>query len=154
MNNPYFKQNKRNVFKNDDGRLIIGDFGLSKLIDKIRSSTKCAGTFPYMSPECFRHGNITHSSDIWYTKNKNIYIKQFFLPFSVAKKWLPERKPHVISYPEIHAMQTPNSGFLKYDTNLIFRFKSIKNSKKPKRKNLNISFVLKTNLNFIFALYS
>ena len=51
-----------------DGRLVIGDFGLSKTMDKIRSSSKCAGTNAYMSPECLREGKITPLSDIWYAE--------------------------------------------------------------------------------------
>ena len=62
----YFELNERNIFINDDGTLVIGDLGLSKSMDKIRSSTKCAGTYAYMSPECLRHGKITPLSDIWY----------------------------------------------------------------------------------------
>ena len=51
-----------------DGRLVIGDFGLSKTMDQIRSSSKCAGTNAYMSPECLREGKITPLSDIWYAE--------------------------------------------------------------------------------------
>jgi len=57
--------NVRNIFKRDDDNLVIGDLGLSKLKDQIRSSTKCTGTFAYMSPECFQKGEVNFLSDIW-----------------------------------------------------------------------------------------
>ena len=54
----------------DDKRLVIGDFGLTKAKESIKSSTKCAGTLAYMSPECFGQGKITPLSDIWYIRIK------------------------------------------------------------------------------------
>ena len=74
--------NDRNIFINDDDTLVIGDFGLSKPKHIIRSSTKCAGTYAYMSPECFRHGKITPLSDIWYNNKKliiKLVLKTYFL---------------------------------------------------------------------------
>ena len=58
----------------DKDRLVIGDFGLSKQKDEIRSKTKGDGTSAYMSPECFRHGTVTTLSDIWYLKEIFIQI--------------------------------------------------------------------------------
>ena len=60
-----------------DGRLVIGDFGLSKSMDQIRSSSKCDGTYPYISPECFSHGKVTPLSDIWYVLKFTIGLFNF-----------------------------------------------------------------------------
>jgi serine/threonine protein kinase len=38
---------------------------LAKTVDEIKSSTKIAGTWNYISPECINKIKITCASDIW-----------------------------------------------------------------------------------------
>ena len=45
--------------------MAIGDLGLAKINDQIRSTTKFAGTINYISPECIQNERITVKSDIW-----------------------------------------------------------------------------------------
>ena len=45
--------------------MAIGDLGLAKINDQIRSTTKFAGTINYISPECIKNEKITIKSDIW-----------------------------------------------------------------------------------------
>ena len=54
----------RNIFRNGES-VVIGDLGLAKTVDKIRSSTKVAGTWNYISPDCINEEKITCASDIW-----------------------------------------------------------------------------------------
>ena len=77
----------RNIFVDDD-KLVIADFGLSKKKFDIKTQTKCSGTFPYMSPECFGEEKITPSSDIWYIK---IYILIYYI-ILMSIFWTFEKK--------------------------------------------------------------
>lgn len=45
--------------------MAIGDLGLAKINDQIKSTTKFAGTINYISPECILNEKITIKSDIW-----------------------------------------------------------------------------------------
>ena len=54
----------RNIFRNG-GSLVIGDLGLAKNYDQIRTSSKFAGTLNYISPECIEKKKITTKSDMW-----------------------------------------------------------------------------------------
>ena len=45
--------------------MVIGDLGLAKSINEIRTSTMLTGTLNYLSPECFCGRKISCESDIW-----------------------------------------------------------------------------------------
>lgn len=44
---------------------MIGDLGLARELDKVRSSSIFAGTINYMSPESIKREKITFFTDIW-----------------------------------------------------------------------------------------
>ena len=46
--------------------MVIGDLGLARNKDSIRTSSKGAGTINYMSPETHNNQIVEKASDIWY----------------------------------------------------------------------------------------
>ncbi|KAK9749080.1 hypothetical protein RND81_02G101000 [Saponaria officinalis] len=56
-----------NVILDDDRNAKLCDFGLAKLLNKDQSSTStvCAGTLQYMSPEVIRNKRITDKVDVY-----------------------------------------------------------------------------------------
>lgn len=57
-----------NIFVTSDNVCILGDFGLSKILDSADSlQTSCKGTLPYMSPEILYKNKRGHNlkTDIW-----------------------------------------------------------------------------------------
>ena len=49
--------------------MVIGDLGLARNKDSIRSSSRGAGTIYYMSPETHNNQKVEKASDIWYFGN-------------------------------------------------------------------------------------
>ena len=54
--------------------MVIGDLGLARNIDTIRSASRCAGTINYISPETFDNQIVEKASDIWYFEIKLKYL--------------------------------------------------------------------------------
>ena len=54
--------------------MVIGDLGLARNIDTIRSASRCAGTINYISPETFDNQIVEEASDIWYFEIKLKYL--------------------------------------------------------------------------------
>lgn len=55
----------QNVFVGDDGRLKLGDFGCSKLLDRVMLARTQVGTPYYMSPEIWKSRRYDDKSDVW-----------------------------------------------------------------------------------------
>lgn len=56
----------QNVFLLGNGRLVLGDLGISKVLDGTMDfASTCIGTPYYMSPEIFRNKPYNHKSDVW-----------------------------------------------------------------------------------------
>ena len=61
----FFFEILRNIFRNEN-KLVIGDLGLAKNYNEIRSSTKGAGSIFYLPPECIvGNERINTKADIW-----------------------------------------------------------------------------------------
>ncbi|KAA6376783.1 MAG: putative NEK protein kinase [Streblomastix strix] len=54
-----------NIFLSGQGRLKIGDFGLSKVIDEKDYAHTVAGTRSYLSPEILNKWSYTEKVDMW-----------------------------------------------------------------------------------------
>ena len=62
--------------------MVIGDLGLARNIDSIRSASRCAGTINYISPETFDDQIVEKASDIWYFGIKSkVKLKKIFIFF-------------------------------------------------------------------------
>jgi serine/threonine protein kinase len=70
----YMHQNKvlhrdlktQNVFLLGNGRLVLGDLGISKVLDGTMDFAQtCIGTPYYMSPEIFKNKPYSYKSDVW-----------------------------------------------------------------------------------------
>ena len=56
----------QNIFLLGNGRLVLGDLGISKVLEGTMDFAKtCIGTPYYMSPELFKNQPYNHKSDIW-----------------------------------------------------------------------------------------
>lgn len=55
----------QNVFVGDDGALKLGDFGCSKLLDRVMLARTQCGTPYYMSPEIYENKRYDAKSDVW-----------------------------------------------------------------------------------------
>ena len=56
----------QNIFLLGNGRLVIGDLGISKVLDaKVAFASTQIGTPYYMSPELFKSRPYTYPSDVW-----------------------------------------------------------------------------------------
>ena len=56
----------QNIFLLGNGRLVLGDLGISKVLDGTAAFAKTQiGTPYYMSPELFRNAPYNHTSDVW-----------------------------------------------------------------------------------------
>ena len=56
----------QNIFLLGNGRLVLGDLGISKVLDGTLDYAKtCIGTPYYMSPEMFKNKPYNHKSDVW-----------------------------------------------------------------------------------------
>jgi len=56
----------QNIFLTGNGRLVLGDLGISKVMTGTQDFARtCIGTPYYMSPEIFRNKPYNHKSDIW-----------------------------------------------------------------------------------------
>eukprot|EP00940_MAST-03C_sp_MAST-3C-sp2_P002165 g2165.t1 len=55
----------QNIFVGDDGALKLGDFGCSKLLDRVMLARTQVGTPYYMSPEIFDNKRYNAKSDVW-----------------------------------------------------------------------------------------
>lgn len=56
----------QNIFLLGNGRLVLGDLGISKVMDGTMDFAKtCIGTPYYMSPEIFQNKPYNHKSDVW-----------------------------------------------------------------------------------------
>ena len=55
----------QNIFVGDDFKLKLGDFGCSKLLDRIRLARTQVGTPYYMSPEIWNNKRYDAKSDVW-----------------------------------------------------------------------------------------
>ena len=58
--------------------MVIGDLGLARNKDNIKTASKGAGTINYMSPETHNNQIVEKASDIWYfgIKLKNLILKK------------------------------------------------------------------------------
>jgi len=54
-----------NIFVGEDGRLKLGDFGCSKLLNRVRMARTQVGTPYYMSPELWNSQRYDEKSDVW-----------------------------------------------------------------------------------------
>ncbi|CAM9781870.1 unnamed protein product [Choristocarpus tenellus] len=56
----------QNVFILSSGRVVLGDLGISKVMEGTRDfASTCIGTPYYMSPEIFKNHPYNHKSDVW-----------------------------------------------------------------------------------------
>ena len=56
----------QNIFLLGNGRLVLGDLGISKVLEGKQDFAKtCIGTPYYMSPEMFKNAPYNHKSDVW-----------------------------------------------------------------------------------------
>lgn len=56
----------QNVFMLGNGRLVLGDLGISKVLDGTMDFAQtCIGTPYYMSPEIFKNKPYSYKSDVW-----------------------------------------------------------------------------------------
>lgn len=56
----------QNIFLLGNGRLVLGDLGISKVLDgPTEFAQTCIGTPYYMSPEIFKNERYSYKSDIW-----------------------------------------------------------------------------------------
>ena len=56
----------QNIFLLGNGRLVLGDLGISKVLEGTMDFAKtCIGTPYYMSPELFKNQPYNHKSDVW-----------------------------------------------------------------------------------------
>ena len=56
----------QNIFLLGNGRLVLGDLGISKVLEgKQDFAQTCIGTPYYMSPELFKNKPYNHKSDVW-----------------------------------------------------------------------------------------
>mmetsp|Transcript_23817 Transcript_23817/g.66960 ORF Transcript_23817/g.66960 Transcript_23817/m.66960 type:complete len:997 (-) Transcript_23817:29-3019(-) len=56
----------QNIFLLGNGRLVLGDLGISKVLEgTLDFAQTCIGTPYYMSPEIFKNKPYNHKSDIW-----------------------------------------------------------------------------------------
>ena len=56
----------QNVFLLGNGRLVLGDLGISKVLDGTMDFAQtCIGTPYYMSPEIFQNKPYSYKSDVW-----------------------------------------------------------------------------------------
>ncbi|TNJ29275.1 Kinase, NEK [Giardia muris] len=54
-----------NVFLSSDGRCVLGDFGVAKVLEDSSQMGTYAGTKPYMAPEIHREERYGKSVDVW-----------------------------------------------------------------------------------------
>ncbi len=54
-----------NIFVGEEGRLKLGDFGCSKLLNRVRMARTQVGTPYYMSPELWNSQRYDEKSDVW-----------------------------------------------------------------------------------------
>lgn len=56
----------QNIFMLGNGRLVLGDLGISKVLDgTLDFAQTCIGTPYYMSPEIFKNKPYSYKSDVW-----------------------------------------------------------------------------------------
>ena len=56
----------QNIFMTGNGRLVLGDLGISKVLEGTMDFAKtCIGTPYYMSPEIFKNKPYSYKSDVW-----------------------------------------------------------------------------------------
>ena len=56
----------QNIFLLGNGRLVLGDLGISKVLDGTMDFAQtCIGTPYYMSPEIFKNKPYSYKSDVW-----------------------------------------------------------------------------------------
>jgi serine/threonine protein kinase len=55
----------QNIFLKD-GRVLLGDFGISKILDStVELTSTCIGTPYYMSPDLYKYNKYSYKADIW-----------------------------------------------------------------------------------------
>lgn len=74
--------------------MVIGDLGLARSMDTLKSSKTFAGSINYISPEIIKKENYKYEVDIWYLieflkikktlKRKFFYKKKFLQGHSVV----------------------------------------------------------------------
>ena len=55
----------QNIFINDEGRYKLGDFGISRKLEKTSSGLSKKGTYSYMAPEVYKGGEYGANVDIY-----------------------------------------------------------------------------------------
>ena len=55
----------QNIFLTGNGRLVLGDLGISKVLSEGDLARTCIGTPYYMSPEIFKNKPYSYKSDVW-----------------------------------------------------------------------------------------
>ncbi|MBQ0000607.1 MAG: serine/threonine protein kinase [Clostridiales bacterium] len=54
-----------NIFRAEDGRFKLGDFGIARQMERTMSALSKKGTFSYMAPEMYRGEQYDHRADIY-----------------------------------------------------------------------------------------
>ncbi|TNJ28644.1 Kinase, NEK [Giardia muris] len=54
-----------NIFITSNGRCVLGDFGLTKVLEDSSQMGTCVGTLAYMAPEIHRKESYDKSVDVW-----------------------------------------------------------------------------------------
>lgn len=62
----YLVYRSSNILLTSENRVKITDFGLSKYLDKTKSTVTFGGTFYYMSPEIFEESSHSFNTDVWF----------------------------------------------------------------------------------------
>lgn len=115
-----------NIFVTSDNVCILGDFGLSKIVENVEDLQKSIkGTYIYMSPEIFNRRGYNSKADIWSLgcilyelctlqypfecssnrNNKDEFIQLINIPFGALNKSIPSFYPIELYYIILKCLQ-------------------------------------------------